>query len=50
MFRKNNNPVWFLTEGAILKQIQLYSRVDFLEKSKAIGLEKSLKFFEKLFT
>ena len=41
MFRKDNNQVWFLIYGAILKEIQIYSRVDFLEKSKAIGLEKS---------
>ena len=46
MFRKDNNQYWFLIYGVILKEIQLFSRVDFWKKSKAIGLEKSLKFFE----
>ena len=41
MFRKDKNQVWFLIYGTILKEIQLYSRVDFWKKSKAIGLEKS---------
>ena len=48
VFRKDNNPDWFLIEGAILKQIQLLADSIFGRKSKAIGLEKSSKFFEKL--
>ena len=50
MFRKDNNPVLFLIYGAILKEIQLFSRVDFWKKSKAIyRLRKILKIFRKTF-